>query len=233
MIPGSCRKLSVALLAGLLFHFPAAHGAPEDALRKAVECAERYETLAASFTLTFERSGQPRISERYDVAANEWSFIDGNKDDLDKDVRKAWKGMQEQFGRVGGLVPKDIAATVTEPVLVDATDDTLVYSFVPGAAEGEKPMSEDMIDALERRFIVDRATGCMSGLSMISTRAFKPAPIATITSFRFVQVFERPAASPIPLITGFRSSASGTALFKAFDESSVMTISEIEVLPGS
>ncbi len=204
-------------------------------MERAFACAEEHKDLAASFTLTFERTGEHAVSARYNVGSDEWVPVEGVADgfgpDAEKDLVKAWDDMKERYGSVGGLVPRDIRTTITEPVFLEETQSEFIFSFVPGAGEDEKPMSDAMIAALERRFTVDRATSCMTGFSMISTGAFKPAPIATIEVFEFVLRLRSSAKSGIPLISSFRSSAKGKALFKAFDESSLVTISDVEILP--
>jgi hypothetical protein len=205
------------------------HGAVE----RAFACAEAHTDLAASLTLTFERTGEHAVAARYSAGTDEWAPVPGVADrfgpDAEKDLVKAWDDMKERYGSRGGLVPRDIRATITEPVFLEETAVEYIFSFVPGPGEDRKPMSDTMIDALETRFRVDRATSCMTGFSMISTGAFKPAPIATIEVFELVLRLSKVEQSGIPLITGFRSAVKGKALFKAFDESSQVTISDVEI----
>lgn len=209
------------------------HGAVE----RAFACAEAHKDLAASFTLTFKRTGEHGVAARYSAGSDEWAPVPGVADrfgpEAEKDLVKAWDDMKERYGSPGGLVPRDIAATITEPVFLEETTAEYIFSFVPGPGEDQKPMSDKMIAALERRFRVDRATSCMTGFSMISTGPFKPAPIATIEVFEFVLRLSTVEGSGIPLITSFHSSVKGKALFKAFDESSKVTISDVEIPPDS
>lgn len=207
--------------------------APPEALEKAIACSEENQSLAASFTLKFERSGQAVVSERYTVGTHDWAPVEGAASEFDKDIAKAWNDIKEQYGRIGGLVPRDISSTVKDLVFIEETDGGLVYSFTPGPREGQKPMSDTMIEALDRRFTIDRATMCMAGLTMKSTTSFKPAPIATIERFEISWQLAKTEIAPIPLVTGFSSSAAGTALFRKFDEYTQVTVSDVEISAGS
>lgn len=213
-----------------------AYNALPDGVRQAVQCAAENASLVANFTLTFDRTGAPSIVGRYNVASDTWSTVPGrpqNLEDLDDEVVKAWADVQEEFGRKGALIPDDIAIRVTQPVLIEETDETRVYSFVPGAKEGDRTLSRAAIEALERRFVVDRASGCMTGLFLQSTRSFRPALLANIDYFDFIWTFAPLAGSPIPLIASFTSTAKGRALFKSFDEDTNVTISDVQLLVSS
>lgn len=205
--------------------------APQDVLEKAIACAVENKDLAASFTLDFTRHGAS-VSHRYDARSEEWTFLSGKLNSLKKDGRKSFEEVSQTMGRKGGLVPKDISDTVESLTFLEETDEAFVYIFEPSAAEGEDPMPSAMVEALDRRFLVDKETLCMSGLSMVSAKGFKPSAIVKIDTFEFAYDFKRPDGSPIPLIAGFQSAATGSALFKAFDDETRVIISDVEIVEG-
>lgn len=207
-----------------------------EGVRQAVACAAENAALVSQFTLTFTRDSSPAIAGRYHVDSDTWTTVPGNQqdlNDLDDEVVEAWADVREEFGRRGALLRDDIAVRITQPVLIEETNEILVYSFVPGAKEGDRKLSDEMIEALDRRFVVDRKTGCMIGLSLKSTRPFKPALLASIEHFDFVWTFLPRGDSSVPLIASFKSSARGRALFMSFDESTTVTISDVQLASSS
>jgi hypothetical protein len=204
---------------------------PQNVLEKAIACASENKNLRASFTLDFTRHGAS-VSHRYDARSEEWTFLSGQLNALKKDGRMSFEEVSQELGQTGGLVPKDISDTVESLTYLEETEDAFVYVFQPGAAEGEDPMPPAMVEALDRHFLVDKETLCMSGLSMISAKSFKPSAIVKIETFEFAYEFKKTAGSPIPLIAGFQSAATGSALFRDFDDETRVTISDVEVLEG-
>lgn len=200
-----------------------------EVLQKAIDCSKTYAELDASFTMTFLQSGQAPVSERYDAPSKRWTPVAGAASVLDSEAAEGFAEVKEDVGRPGGLVPEDIFEALTEPELIEETEDLLVYTFVPGAEEDEDPMPQGMVKVLQRRFVIDRATMCLAGMSMIAMRPFKPAPIVKLNKFEFAYEFNKPAGSPIPLVSEFRTIAKGRAMFRKFDESVTVQISDVVV----
>lgn len=200
-----------------------------DALEQAISCSKKYKDLPASFTLTYAPSAASPVAARYDVETDQWTMVFGDPDALDREAADGFAGIKDEVGKRGGLVPQDVFATLNDLVLLEETEAFLVYSFTPGPDEDGDPMPEAMIEALDRRFVIDRASMCMSGMSMMSTMPFKPASVAKVDEFEFTYEFSQPEASPIPLLSTFRTRAKGSAMFQQFDDSVVVSISDVVI----
>ena len=203
---------------------------PEEVFRGVMRCSQENAELKASFTLNFRRLDSTWVSHRYDARTDEWTFLSGDIASLKKHGRQAFEQLSAKLGRPGGLVPQDLEHTVGPLEFLEVKDGAWVYTFLPSAIRGEKPMPADMVEALEKRFVVDPATGCAAALSMTATRSYKPGFLTRVDEFAFEHRFARVSGSDIPLLAGFTSRSKGTSLFSAYAEDKEATITDIEVI---
>lgn len=203
---------------------------PAVTLEKALACVKDHNDLKASFTLHFRRLDSEWISHRYDAQTGEWTYLEGEIRTLKNDGRRAFENLSIKLGRPGGLVPEDLAETVMDLTWVGRTDKGLVYSFLPASRRGGKPMPPAMLEALDRRLVIDEETGCVTGLSMESTKPYKPGLMTRIDDYDFSYHFAKVPGADVPLLAGFTSRTKGKSFYSGFEEDMEATITDIQIL---
>jgi hypothetical protein len=201
----------------------------EDDMTAAVACSEANSTLTASFTLSLQKDKLAPLAARYDAASDSWTMLEGDLEEVDKEVRTSFEKLQEDTGQPGGLVPDEIFDGIVAPQFVEETATGKIYSFKP-STEGEDAMPEKMVESIDGRFTLDKATGCLAAFSMKATKPFKPATIAKIDRFDMNYQLAKPTPEQIPLMAGFSTDVAGSAMFKKFSETTTIRVFDVDIL---
>lgn len=139
---------------------------------------------------------------------------------------------------------KSVRKTIDQLQKADGSDSVLVYdglgkmenlALVENGPERAVFVSRDLGDrapegALEARLVVEKATGHITSIEVVSLKSFKPSPIVKIISLRQFDEFAPPAGDGPALLRRSASFAEGSAAFNGFKMAVETVFSDVQTV---
>jgi hypothetical protein len=198
--------------------------------RAAVEMAQAHAQDRYAFTLDFrdlgdkaERNFRVRFDPRKPAGAR-WSAIDPPQDQYGKEEKAAFARMTKNDEADDALVYEGLAGALEGATVIsaDAARATFAISI------NDPDMPQETKAALAATAVLDRKSGHVETVEIRSTRPFKPAAVAKISSMRQLQRYAVLTPGGPALMVASESDAEGSAMFKSFSSKARLAYSEIE-----
>ncbi len=231
------KALFVAVSALAFFSAAAAEsvafGDAEAAKAEFVAAAEQAKARADqrwAFTLTYTDLPENKTYRvRFDPrlpAGERWTPIEPAADALSKEERKVLKNISRNDDADDGLVYDGLSDFAADAEVLRADAREAAFRI----AVDDPEMAPEMKAALSATATLDRAAGHVTAIEIISTKPFKPAPVAKIEKMRQLHRFAPVGPDRLVMLVSAVSEAKGKAMFKAFDEKADMAYSDFEAV---
>ncbi len=201
-------------------------------LRTAVDVATRAAAQRWAFTLEYRdisgkdaRVFRVRFDPRKPAGAR-WTPIDPPADQYGAGEKKAFKRMTANDDADDALVYEGLSQSLAGAKVISVNASEAVFS-IP-IVDPETP--PEVIAALAASATLDRKAGHVASVEIRSTRAFKPAAVAKISSMRQLQLYQPIAPGEPVLMHASESDAEGSAMFKAFSSKARLAYSDFEAV---
>jgi len=203
-----------------------APGGAHAVLAAAAAEAVAYGDTRFAFTLDHwsEQNGEElALRLRFDprkARGEQWSLLNGSKDDLSKNQKKAFKQIQKTTNPDDALVYDRLGDELGNVVLVEETAE--IAKFKAPVVDDELPP-----DALEMTVTLDKTAGYVSQIDVRALKPFKPAAVAKIKSMTQSQTYVVPDGGGFAMLQTSENEVAGKAMLKSFTSHSRQTYSDI------
>ena len=202
-----------------------------DMLEAAIARAQGFGDARYAFTVT--RTQTPEDGEAVAIVAefdpswtqgSFWRVVSPDPETADKELRKGLKALDKW---------RDADAPVVYDGLADLADLTLAEETPDRAVFVTRNLGEDAPeDALEARLTLDKTSGHVSAIEVVSTKPFKPNAMVKITSHRQVEEFAAPEGEGPALIVRSSQSTEGSAAFNSFSMRTETVYADVRRVDG-
>ncbi|MBI1391380.1 MAG: hypothetical protein GC152_01440 [Alphaproteobacteria bacterium] len=182
-----------------------------DMLRAAVAKAKEFHDTRFAFTARRANTGRDGETETFIAEFDpsrpddeQWRFIS----DAEGDADDAMKTQRKEDAEDRPVVYADLGELEGVFLVSNELDTALFVS---------RELGEDAPkDALEARLTLDKSSGHISKIEVVSIRPFKPLPIAQVKNYRQVKEFAPPVDGGPALLRRLATLTEGSAMFRSF-----------------
>lgn len=217
----------------------AANAAAEDAadvassrgeLIAAADAAKAFADQRWAFTMTYtdllkQKTWRVRFDPRLPAGAR-WTPLDPPADALTKEERKAMASISRNDDADESLVYDGLADAASAAKLLRSDAKEALFAI----DISDPDMSAEMKSALSATATLDRETGHVSAVEIVSTKPFKPAAVAKIETMRQLQRYAPVGPGGLALLVASDAEARGSAMFKSFEQKTSVVYSDFEAV---
>lgn len=128
---------------------------------------------------------------------------------------------------IGSYEPDALRAAIGDTAeLIEEGPERLVYTFTPTALPGQEGAPDSMTENLTGEVVVDPVLGQLVSVRFMLEESFKPNVSARLETFELEQRFVHEPVLNGPRMSAVRMSMSGSAFFRAFQQTMEMDIEE-------
>jgi len=194
-------------------------------VKKAIEITQPVERNTWAYTRT-ETEGKTIWIETFNPEVEPmWSLISVNGAEPTDAQRKKRKKSYVERAKSDDYIGENDFAGLGHPdswTLVETTDKLTEYSFKPKAEDKE---DEKVMRFVQGKLFIDNASGAVHAFELYNSKPFKPVAVAKINKFNLrIEMTEVETGVYLPL--SIFSEVNGKALFKKFNEKSLVELSD-------
>lgn len=220
----------LALAVALLASTAASAEDAREILDRAIAVAEAHGVDRFAFTLVYrdlKAEGAKPYTVRFDPRSPEgsrWTLLAPKESELTKSEQKRFKALMKANRADDGVVYDRLGEAAKNARLL--SEDASTATFAGQIADKKTPKS--VADAVEMTIVLDKRSGFVSKIAVVSKAPFKPSPVAKVERMSQTQTYEPAEPGGPALLNRSESIVAGEAMFKKFDEHVVMEYRDIE-----